>query len=155
MRLRISTRRAVSIMLAAALMMPALSVAAEAAVGTWLAPKPGEQITARSVEVAVGFNAQSERRVTRLELWVDGKYCARKDLVQPDSRGVCSFWWDTSRTQAGQHDLVVKIFAGNDLISTVTSTATVGRNGGYDLRPPTVRFSPPGNPGLMSADRSG
>lgn len=121
-------------------MTPAFAAVAEAAVGTWLSPKPGERISTRNVEVAVGYNTESGLQVTRLELWVDGKFYDKKVLVRPESRGVCSFWWDTARTSQGAHELLVKIYAGDELIATVSGTGTVGE-GGYDLRPPTVRFA--------------
>lgn len=140
MRRRRLIKRLISLALAVAMMVPAFSAVAEAAIATWLAPKPGESIASRNVEVAVGFNTQSDLKVTRLELWVDGRFYTKKVLVKPESRGVCSFWWDTTRTPQGSHSLAVKLFAGDDLISTVSGTATVGEVG-YDLRPPTVRFT--------------
>lgn len=140
MRKKHLVRRLVSVILAAAMTMPAFAGVAEAAVATWLSPLPGQKIAARYVEVSVGYNTESQLKVTRLELWVDGKLYEKKALVQPQSRGVCSFWWDTVKSGKGSHDLVVRIYAGNELVATVSGTGTVGE-GGYDLRPPTVRFS--------------
>jgi len=140
MRKKRLTRRLVSAILAASMMMPAFAGIAEAAIATWLSPLPGQKITARYVEVSVGYNTESQLKVTRLELWVDGKLYENKALVQPQSRGVCSFWWDTAKSGRGSHDLVVRIYAGNEQIAVVSGTGTVGE-GGYDLRPPTVRFS--------------
>jgi len=140
MRKKQLTRRLVSAILAASMMLPAFAGIAEAAVATWLSPLPGQKIAARYVEVSVGYNTESQLKVTRLELWVDGKLYEKKALVQPQSRGVCSFWWDTAKSGRGSHDLVVRIYAGNEQIAVVSGTGTVGE-GGYDLRPPTVRFS--------------
>ena len=134
------TRRILSAILAAAMMSPSLATVAEAMTATWLSPKPGRPIVARQVEVSVGYNTESSLKVTRLELWIDGKLYEKKVLIRPESRGVASFGWDTSRSAQGSHDLQVRIFAGNELVATVSGTGTVGR-GGYDLRPPTVRFS--------------
>jgi len=133
-------RRFLSIGLAVAMIVPAISAAAEAAVGTWLSPKPGQRIDARNVEVSVGYNTESSVKVTRLELWIDGRFYDKKVLVNPETRGVCSFWWDTTRTSQGTHDLEVRIFAGNEMIATVSGTGTIGQPG-YDLRPPSVRFT--------------
>ncbi len=140
MKLTKFARRYLSIAVAAAMVTPVLSTVAEAVVGTWLSPKPGQPITTRNVEVCVGYNTESGARVTRLELWIDGKFYDKKVLVRPDTRGVCSFWWDTTKTSQGAHDLEVRIFAGNEMIATVSGTGTIGQPG-YDLRPPSVRFA--------------
>lgn len=121
-------------------MMPAFASAAEAAVATWLSPQPGQKISNRMVEVSVGYNTQSDQKVTRLELWVDGNFYSKKYLVQPESRGVASFTWDTAKFSNGPHDLVVKIFAGDQLINNVSGTGTVGDNF-FDTRPPVVTFA--------------
>ncbi|MEN6355721.1 MAG: Ig-like domain-containing protein [Armatimonadota bacterium] len=133
-------RRVVSMVVAMSMTLSVVASAVEAAVATWLAPQPGQTFTARNIEVAVGYNTHSDLCVTRLELWVDGRMHAKKILVRPESRGVCSFWWDTAGFSDGPHNLAVKIYAGSDLISTVRSTGTVG-NCKYDLRPPTVSFT--------------
>lgn len=135
-------RRLLSFALALAMMSPALASAAQAAIGTWLAPEPGHVVSGPRAEVAVGFNTQSDLLVTALELYVDGKFYARKRLAEPSSRGVCSFWWDISKAAQGSHDLVVKIFAGDQVISRVSGTGVVGGGAGtvLDVSPPTVVF---------------
>ena len=136
-------RRLLSLAIAVVMMAPAFASVAEAAVGTWLSPPPGQLITADKVEVAIGFNTQSDTKVSSLQLFVDGKFYARKILVNPAPRGVSSFWWDTSKASEGTHDILVRIFAGDKLISKVSGTGTVGRGGGglFDTRPPTVKFA--------------
>ncbi|MHB9035455.1 MAG: copper amine oxidase N-terminal domain-containing protein [Armatimonadota bacterium] len=133
-------RRVVSLVVAMTMTLSVVASAVEAAVATWLAPQPGQKLTTRNVEVAIGYNTHSDVKVTRLELWVDGKLSTRKTLVRPEARGVCSFWWDTARYSDGPHDLVVKVYAGDELLSKVSSTGTVG-DYKYDLRPPTVSFA--------------
>ncbi|MGB9620478.1 MAG: hypothetical protein ACPL7K_08715, partial [Armatimonadota bacterium] len=118
MRRHRSARRLISIVVAAAMMTPAVGVAVAAATGTLLSPPPGEKVTSRNVEVSVGYNTQSDLKVTRLELWVDGRRVAVRSLVRPETRGVCSFWWDTSGFARGPHKLSVKIFAGEKLVTT-------------------------------------
>lgn len=138
-----STRRLISILLSAAMLMPMCASAAEAAVANWLSPLPGQQITNRYVEVSVGYNTQSSTKVTRLELWIDDSLYTKKDLVNPDTRGVCSFSWDTAKFSAGPHNLVVKIYSGNELLCSVSGNGSVGNNGSgdYDVTPPTVTFA--------------
>lgn len=133
-------RRILSVVLAAAMLMPAISVAVEAATMTWLSPLPGESITQRQVEVSVGYNTQSNLQVTRMQLWIDGKHYATKTLVRPESRGVASFIWDTSKFSRGLHDLVVKIYAGDELVTSISGSSTIGDTS-FDLRAPVVRFA--------------
>ena len=137
-------RRFISLIVALSMMLTALSAVAEAAVATWLAPEPGQIVAGKNVEVAVGYNTQSDTKVTKLELWIDGEFAVRKVLTKPASRGVASFVWNTSNASRGSHDLVVKIFAGNSLISTISGVGTVGdepSRGGIDVRPPVVVFA--------------
>ena len=123
-----------------------LASAAEAGVTTWLSPEPGVTLMSPSVEVSVGYNTQSATKVTRLELWVDGRFNSRKDLIRPETHGVCSFDWNTTRYSDGPHALEVRVFAGDLLLSKVSSTGTVG-NTAFDMDPPVVVFS-----GIKSGD---
>lgn len=137
-------RRLLSLTLAVAMVFPAFASVAEAAVGTWLSPPAGQVVSGPAVEVAVGYNTQSDTKVTSLELWIDGKLYVRRHLSQPSSRGVASFMWDTSKVSKGSHQLVVKIFSDDKLISTVSGTGTVGSGNVrpvVDTRPPVVTFS--------------
>lgn len=131
--------RVTSIAAAASMLLSVMAPAAEAAVTTLLAPKSGEHVFGRNVEVAVGYNTQSAQEVTELQLWVDGVKTASKVLVDPVSRGVCSFWWDCAKVAPGPHNLAVKVFVGNDLIGTARGSATVGK-ASFDLNPPAVKF---------------
>lgn len=133
-------RRVLSMVVAMSMTLSAVASAVEAAVATWLAPQPGQTYATRDIEVAVGYNTHSDLNVTKLELWVDGKLHAKKVLARPEPRGVCSFWWNTAGYSDGPHNLAVKIYAGSDLISTVSSTGTVG-NFRSDVRPPTISFT--------------
>lgn len=112
---------------------------------TWLSPQPGEIVSGGRVEIAIGYNTQSNLKVSSLELYADGKFVVRKVLVTPQSRGVCSFYWDTTRVEQGTHNIVVKVFAGDQMISKVYGTATVGpargSSGLIDVKPPIVTFA--------------
>lgn len=138
-------RRWISLVLVMVMLTPAAASAAEGAMATWLSPQPGQIVSGARVEVAVGYNTESTVKVTSLELFVDGKFYIRKVLGVPEARGVCSFWWDVTREQQGAHDLVVKVFAGDQLLSKVYGTGTVGRDGQsrgiIDARPPVVTFA--------------
>lgn len=137
-------RRWISLAIVMAMFTPAAVSAAEGTMAAWLSPQPGQIVSGARVEVAVGYNTQSELLVTSLELYVDGKFYSRKILGNPESRGVCSFWWDVTREAQGTHNLVVKVLSGDQLISKVYGTGAVGRNGQgrgvIDTRPPVVTF---------------
>ena len=138
-------RRWISLAVVLAMFTPAAALAAEGTMAAWLAPQPGQIVSGTRVEVAVGFNTWSDLKVTSLELYVDSQFYVRKILGAPATRGVCSFWWDVSREEQGTHNLVVKVFAGDQLISKVYGTGTVGPNGQsrgiIDTRPPVVTFA--------------
>ncbi len=138
-------RRWIAFMVAVAMLAPTTALAAESAIATWLSPQPGQIISGGRVEIAIGYNTQSNRKVSSVELYADGRFVSRKVLRAPESRGVCSFYWDTSRVEQGSHNIVAKVFAGNDMISKVYGTATVGPNssssGMIDMQPPIVTFS--------------
>jgi hypothetical protein len=138
-------RRWISLAVAMAMFTPAVASAAEGTMANWLSPQPGQIVSGGKVEVAIGYNTQSKLKVDSLELYVDGQFSARKILGTPESRGVCSFWWDTARVEQGTHNLVVKVFVGDQMISKVFGTATVGPNGSsrgmIDVRPPVVTFA--------------
>lgn len=140
MRRHVFCTRFVATIVVVAMIWPALAVTVEAATATWLAPQPGDRITSRNVEVSVGYNTQSDLEVTRLELWIDGRYYATRSLIRPEPRGVCSFWWDTAKFAPGAHQLTVRIYAGDKLVASVSSNAVIGQKS-YDLRVPNVRFA--------------
>ncbi|MGQ9456617.1 MAG: stalk domain-containing protein [Armatimonadota bacterium] len=132
--------RTIAVAVVVALVWPALAISVHAAMATWLAPSPSERITSRNVEVSVGYNTQSDLKVTRLELWIDGRYYATRSLIRPESRGVCSFWWDTAKFATGSHQLYVRVYAGDQLVAKVSSTVIIGQKN-FDLRVPNVRFA--------------
>lgn len=131
--------------MAVAMMMPMAASVAEGAMATWLSPQPGQICSGGKVEVAVGYNTGSNLKVTAVELYVDGQYYARKVLRTPEVRGVVSFAWDTTRVEQGTHNLVVKVYSDDQVISKVYGTGTVGPNaaggGILDVRPPVVTFA--------------
>lgn len=138
-------RRWISLVLTVAMLTPATASFAEGAMASWLSPQPGQIVSGGRVEVAIGYNTQSKLKVSSLELYVDGQLLVSKELRVPESRGVCSFSWDTTRIAQGTHNLVVKVFAGDQMISKVYGTGTVGPNGSsrgmLDVRPPVVTFA--------------
>lgn len=138
-------RRWISLAVTVAMILPVAASVAEGAMATWLSPQPGQIVSGGRVEVAVGYNTGSNLKVTAVEMYVDGQYYARKVLRTPEVRGVCSFSWDTTRVEQGTHNLVVKVYSGDQVISKVYGTGTVGPNGvgggTLDVRPPVVTFA--------------
>ncbi|MCE5197850.1 MAG: Ig-like domain-containing protein [Armatimonadota bacterium] len=134
------TLRVVSLAVAMSMILSLIGSVVEASVGSWLSPLPGQKLNTRNVEVAIGYNTQSDVTVTMLELWVDGKLYSRKTLIRPITHGVCSFWWDTYKYSEGPHNLAVKIYSNEELLSKISSTGNVGSYT-YDRRAPVVSFA--------------
>lgn len=138
-------RRWVSLIVTVAMIFPAVAAAAEGTMATWLSPQPGQIVSGGKVEVAIGYNTGSKLKVSSLELYIDGQFYVRKILKDPEVRGVCSFYWDTTSVEQGSHNLIVKVYAGDQVISKVYGTGTVGPNGSsgglIDVRPPIVTFA--------------
>lgn len=138
-------RRWISLAVAITMILPVAASVAEGTMATWLSPQPGQIVSGGKVEVAVGYNTGTDLKVTSVDLYVDGQYYARKILRNPETRGVLSFWWDTTRVEQGTHNLVVKVYSGDSVISKVYGTGTVGPNaiggGTLDVRPPVVTFA--------------
>jgi len=122
------------------MILPLIATITQAAVVNFLSPLPGQANTGRYVEVAVSFNTQSDLAITKLELWIDGKIFAKKNLSKPESRGVCSFQWDTAGYVNGSHFLLVKMFAGNREIASISGAGSVGASNS-DIIPPLVKIT--------------
>lgn len=138
-------RRWICLAVTVAMILPVAASVAEGAMATWLSPQPGQIVSGGKVEVAVGYNTGSKLKVTSVDLYIDGQYYARKILRAPEARGVISFLWDTTRVEQGTHNLVVKVYSDEQVISKVYGTGTVGPNGigggMLDVRPPVVTFA--------------
>lgn len=132
-------RRILCLCTATSFLLPILVSAVDAMVVNMVSPKPTESVKSRYVEVSVGFNTESDMTVTKLELWVNGRLDQKKMLVQPKTRGLVSFNWDSAAYGNGAHYLLVKLFSGAEVIATVTGTGNVGVTP-YDVNPPTAKF---------------
>lgn len=133
-------RKAVSIVIAISMIMPSITSLVEATTLNWLSPMPGESVSGQNVEVSVGYNTQSSVKVSSIELYVDGKLHSTKQMIRPESRGICSMQWNTARFANGPHTLTVRLYSGNELISEINSSGTVGTSE-FDVAPPVVKFS--------------
>lgn len=137
-------KRITSYILAGTMFFSTCSSLLCAATATWLTPTGGEILVGENVEVAIGYNTGDGTKVTKIELWIDGEFAMRRHFNNPTSHGVASFMWDANKAGRGTHDLVVKIFAGSKLISTVSGIGTVGdapNRSGIDTKPPVVVFA--------------
>lgn len=107
---------------------------------TMLSPKPGQKLSGKSgrAEIAVGYSFENDR-VSYAELYVDGKLHSVRHLEQPQSKSVCSFICDAAGLSNAPHVFVVKLFAGDRLLGSSTTTAEVS-NRASDSSAPNVRF---------------
>jgi len=115
-------RRILCLCTAITLILPMLASAVDAMQANMLSPLSSQKIDTRYVDVSVGFNTQSDLKVTKLELWVNGRLDQKKVMVRPQPRGVVTFSWDSAAYGNGAHYLLVKLFSGIDVVATVTGT---------------------------------
>lgn len=78
---------------------------------------PPERSVARGlVEIAIGFDTQSDAPVTKADIHIDGKPYAVKAVTPPSSRGVVSMLWDTTLFADGFRGVSVYLYNGQTLV---------------------------------------
>ena len=104
-----------------------------------LAPKSGQKVSGRQVEIAVGYNLGSIS-ATRVKAYVDGKDVASKAPDPPGSRGVVSLMWNTGGFADAQHKVTVKVYASDEIAGSAECSVIVD-NRGLDMSVPSIKFS--------------
>ncbi|MFQ3548482.1 MAG: stalk domain-containing protein [Armatimonadota bacterium] len=99
---------------------------AEAATGTWLTPAQGSTVTSRFVEVSVGYNTESDVKITASEVFINGTSVERRSFASPQGRGVISYNWDTWKYKVGTHRITVKLYSGDKEFIVVQGYVSVG-----------------------------
>ncbi|MEN6520334.1 MAG: Ig-like domain-containing protein [Armatimonadota bacterium] len=134
--------RAVSIIVAIALLAAYLPVPAVAQTSrvTIVSPSAGETVNGRNVEVSAAYNTASSTKVTRVEILVDGAAYGIKHIANPTTRGIVSFLIDTTRIGNGGHNFVIKVFSGDKLVGSTSSSYRIG-NRPIDVLAPDLQFT--------------
>lgn len=99
-----------------------------------LAPE-GQSPVRGSVEISVGYEADSGKPVSRAVLQVDGVEYAAKSLDRSQARGVVSMLWDSTRFADGSHGLGVFLYSGNTVAAKAYAKVEVRNAGGATSGP--------------------
>jgi hypothetical protein len=116
-----------------------LPVYADAGWVSIVSPGPGETLAGHRAEVSVSFSTGSDQKVTRVDVDVEGKRYATKNLPDPSTKGIASFLIDTTKFGNGVRSVIVKVYSGTTLIGSASTKCAVS-NSPIDVLPPTVKF---------------
>lgn len=108
-------RKAISLTLCIALLLGPGGGLAMAAAVRIISP-PEKSVARGLVEIAIGFDTQSDVPVTRADIHIDGKPYAVKAVNPPASKGVVSMMWDTSLFADGFRGVSVYLYNGRTLV---------------------------------------
>lgn len=105
-------------------------------------PPTGATISGNRVEIAVSFSSSEAKPVSKVQVFLDGKYVTERAFEAALPQGVCSFKWDTVRTPDGLHKLDIQILSNDNYLGMASCTVTV-MNRAPDLEPPRVAIMSP------------
>jgi len=112
-------------------------------------PPPDAAISGSQVEIAVRFTSTQEQQVTKVQVFLDGKYVTEFLYDSGRTEGAASFKWDTTRTSNGRHKLDIQMFASDEYVGMASCTVTVS-NRSRDLAPPRVAVTSPTEGAVVS-----
>ena len=114
-----------------------------------LSPRAGDSVGSNSFSLDVSFQARSKSMpISTAELWVDGARWVRQNLTTPQLKNVLKFQVDGSTLTAGNHAIIVKVFAADGSSSQTQISIEAGNNNGVSsgaFSGPEMRFASPGN----------
>lgn len=104
-------------------------------------PTQGAQVSG-SVWIDVAYRSDSDRPITRLELYIDDKLAQGFDLASPLLEGRQSFNWDFTYSANTVHKIGARAIDTSGAANTATITVQVqgAAAGGPDRIPPVVRI---------------
>lgn len=141
--------------LLAILLMAGVPGAFRAAEGTPLpaleivTPPPDAAISGSQVEIAVRFTSTQEQQVTKVQVFLNGKYVTEYLYDAGRTEGAASFKWDTTRTSNGRHKLDIQMFSSDEYVGMASCMVTVS-NRSRDLAPPRVAVTSPREGAVVS-----
>lgn len=107
-----------------------------------MTPAQDAAISGAAVEIAVYFASTNQQPVTKVKVFLDGKYISEMAYEAAQVEDTASFKWDTTRTPNGPHKLDIRLFSGDQYLG-MTSRAVTVMNGARDLAPPRVAVNSP------------
>jgi hypothetical protein len=112
-------------------------------------PMPDSAISGSQVEIAVRFTSTQEQQVTKVQVFLDGKYVTEYLYDAGRTEGAASFKWDTTRTTNGRHRLDIQMFSSDEYVGMASCMVTVS-NRSRDLAPPRVAVTSPRDGAVVS-----
>ncbi len=97
---------------------------------TILSPTQGTSYDgSKQVEVSAFYQGSSnDGGVATLELYIDGRRAAQKQLDSPEARGVVSFLIDPSVLAPGKHQIVVRAAAADAEVNSASTSLSIAGN---------------------------
>lgn len=102
-----------------------------------------QQMVTGQIVIMVAYESDSNRPITRLEIYVDGKLGYDYTLVSPKTRGVQSFNWDFTLASASAHTISARAIDDAGAVGSAEITVNVTRaetTSGADRVPPVVNI---------------
>lgn len=112
-------------------------------------PVRDSAISGSQVEIAVRFTSIQEQPVTKIQVFLDGRYITEYLYDSGRTEGAASFKWDTTRTSNGRHKLDIQMFSSDEYVGMESCSVTVS-NGSRDLAPPRVAVTSPTDGAVVS-----
>jgi hypothetical protein len=119
-----------------------VSAALQAATVEFVAPAEGASIGGSEVEIKVVFTTTADKPITKLQVFLDGVFITERPWESAESKGECSFTWDTLRTPNGPHKVDIQVFSKDEYLAMGSLTVTVA-NKVPDMTPPTIAIMSP------------
>ncbi len=102
-------------------------------------PKNGAVISGSKVQILAEFRSNEKQPVSKIQVYLDGKFISERNFNPPIAKGSAGFLWDTVRTKDGSHRLDIQIFAGEQYLAMATCVVTVSNKAKeLDTQPPEV-----------------
>ncbi|MDI6828428.1 MAG: Ig-like domain-containing protein, partial [Armatimonadota bacterium] len=83
-------------------------------------PKNGAVISGSKVQILAEFRSSEKQPVSKIQVYLDGKFISERNFNPPVAKGSTGFLWDTVRTKDGSHRLDIQIFAGEQYLAMAT-----------------------------------
>lgn len=101
------------------------------------APPNHSVIKGKEVDIAVNFASPEGKPVSKVQVYLDGKYITERTYDSDVAKGTCTFRWDTTRTQNGDHRIDAQAFSKDEYVGMGSCTVSV-LNEVVDIEAPRV-----------------
>lgn len=112
-------------------------------------PPNDSTVNGKQAEVAVQFLSPGSQPVTKVKVFLDGKYITERAYSRGLSEGTTSFKWDTTRSANGRHKVDIQAFCDDVYLGMASCTIYVS-NSKKDIAPPRVAVTSPRDGAVVS-----